>query len=337
MVRVISDEAVAEVLSMPALLDVVADAFRKQRAGAVERPDRPHFPVGIGLDVDDPGRALGTGLTMPAAIHGAETYATKLASVHEDNPDRGLPTVNAQIALTDAETGLPVAYLAGNRITNARTGCIGGNAVRHLVDGPVRLAVFGAGTQARWQTRAIAAAVGSALESVAIYSPSDSKHECASELGAALGSAAADGGSRSTPRISAAETATDALDDANVVVTATTSTEPVFDDDDLSAGALVVAIGAYTPEMMELDGETVDRAERVYADVPDEAVETGDLAGRRSLDAIAPFADSFDDAPLGSDEIVLVASVGSAVLDAASAEYVYEAAAEAEEGVVVDL
>lgn len=319
MVRVLADEDVAAVLDLAELLPVVADAFVAQRADAVERPTRPHFPVGIGLDEEDPERELGTGLTMPAYVHGASTYATKLASVHEDNPERGLETVNAQVALTDAETGRPVAYMAGNRVTNARTGCIGGLAVSHLASAPVSLAVFGAGTQARWQTRAIVAATD--VERVAVYSPSDSKYDCADALDDEL----------DVP-VRAAASPPAALGGANAVVTATTSTEPVFADADLAAGTVVVAIGAYTPEMCELDADTVSRADRVYADVPEEAVETGDLDGRRPLADLRPFADAFDDDTVAADEVVVVESVGSAVLDAATAAWVEERASERDVG-----
>jgi alanine dehydrogenase len=324
MVRILSDADVGSLLDLGSLLDVIEDAFRKQRDGAVERPPRPHFPVGTGLDRENPTEPLGTGLTMPAYVHGAETYATKLASVHDGNAERGLPTVNAQIALTDAETGQPVAYMAGTRVTSARTGCIGGLAVRHLAPGPVRLAVFGAGTQARWQTRAIAAAAD--LESVTVYSPSNSKHACARELDDELDAA-----------VSTAASPADALDGATVVVTATTSTEPVFDRDDLEPGALVVAVGAYTSQMCELDAATVDEANRVYADVPEEAVETGDLRDRLSVDDLRPFADGFDADPVGADEHVVVASVGSAVLDAATAQWLIDAARDSDVGNTVSL
>ncbi|NHN40396.1 ornithine cyclodeaminase family protein [Halorubellus sp. JP-L1] len=324
MVRVISDAAVADLLDLEALLPVVADAFRAQRAGAVERPERPHFPVGTGLDDADPGRALGTGLAMPAYVHGAERYATKLASVHEENPDHGLPTVHAQVLLTDAATGRPESLLGGTTITNARTGCIGGLAVAHLGESPAHLAVFGAGTQARWQTRAVAAATD--LASVAVYSPSDSKTACASDLADLLDA-----------DVRAASTPADALDGANAVVTATTSTEPVFDAADCPDGVVVVAVGAYTEAMCELDAATVERASRLYADVPEEAVETGDLAGRRSIEELRPFADSFDDPGVASDELVVVESVGSAVLDAATAAWVDERARDQDVGERVPL
>jgi alanine dehydrogenase len=316
--RVLSDDDVAGVLELDSLLPVVEQAFRKQGRGEVERPERPHFPVGTGLEGEEP---LGTGLTMPAYIHGAEYYATKLASVHEGNAARDLPTVQAQIALTDARTGEPTAMLAGTRVTNARTGCIGGLAAEHLARGagPARLGVIGAGTQARWQIRAIAAARG--IEDVRIYSPSESREQCAAELRAEGFDA------------TAVDSARAAVTDAAVVVTATTATAPVFPGDALSPGTLVVAVGAYTDEMRELDDTTVDRAAQLFADVPEEAAETGDFPAH-DASAVTPLSAVFegDAARESSSEIIVVASVGSAVLDAAAAATLFERAVEAAVG-----
>lgn len=320
MVRVLSDADVSSVLDLEALLPVVAEAFEKQREGAVERPERPHYPIGRGTNPDAPEQPTGTGLCMPAYIHGTPYAATKLVAVCPDNPERKLPTVTAQIALTDAETGQPVGYLAGNRITNARTGCIGGLAARELAPaGSLEVGVIGAGTQARWQTRAIAAAVGTdRLESIRIYSPSDSRFECARALESALGVSAS---AVSSPR--------ETVEDADVVITTTTSTEPVFPGDALATGALVVAVGAYTAEMRELDERTVERATRVFADVPEEARETGDLREHDDLEVV-PFGDVLvgrTDRP-SSEEVLVLESVGSAVLDAAAATFVFERAEE---------
>jgi len=327
MLRTLSEEDVTDVLELDALLSVVEDAFHKQAAGAVERPDRPHFPVGTGLDPADPDEPLGTGLVMPAYLHGAEHYATKLVGVHPGNAARGLSTVNAQIALTDAATGLPAAYLAGTTVTNARTGCIGGLAVRELATAPVTLAVLGAGTQARWQVRAVAAATD--LERVRIYSPSDSKHDCVAALDPEIDA-----------EISAAESPEACVRGANAVVTATTSHSPVFPGEALDPGALVVGIGAYTPEMQELDATTLESAARVFADVPEEVAEIGDVAAT-GLDASAlhPFADVLAGRAGRESETerLVVESVGSAVLDAAASEHLLTVAREREVGTVVEV
>ncbi|NHN48409.1 ornithine cyclodeaminase family protein [Halostella sp. JP-L12] len=306
MVLILDDGEIGSLLDVGSLLDPVRDALVKQAAGAVERPQRPHFPVGAGLDGDEPH---GTALTMPAYVHGEEHYVTKLASVHEENPERGLPAVQAQIVLTEARTGRPAAYMAGTRITNARTGCVGGLAVRALASEPVRLAVIGAGAQARWQTRAIAAAA--TVEDVRVYSPSDSRFECAADLR-----------DEGIPA-SAADSAADAVRGATVVVTATTAAEPVFPPDALTA-ELVIAVGAYDADTRELDAAVLERAATVFAGVPVEAAETGDvLPTDLGPDDLVPLAAALTGE---AGDLVVVESVGSAVLDLAAATAVYERA-----------
>ena len=322
--RVLSDPDVASLLDLEALLPVVESAFLAQGRGDVERPERPHFPVGVGLDETAPDDPLGTGLVMPAYVHGSAYYATKLAAVHEGNAARDLPTVNATIAAFEARTGLPVAYLAGTRVTNARTGCIGGLAVHALArETPVRLAVLGGGAQARWQTRAIGAAVD--VADVRVYSP-NSREACAEDLREAGFDAAA------------VDSPAAAVRDATVVVTTTPSTEPVFDGDDLAPGTLVVAVGAYTAEMRELDARTIERAGLIVADVPEEAVTVGDLADA-GVTEVPPLSAVFE-GELGrssSEEIIVVESVGSAVLDAATAGWLIDRAESRAAGTVVDL
>ncbi|UIO99950.1 ornithine cyclodeaminase family protein [Halobaculum sp. CBA1158] len=318
--HVFDDNAVASLLSLDPLLPVIEEAFLKQGRGEVERPERPHFPVGEGLD----GRSepAGTALAMPAYLHGDPAYATKLASVHPGNADSAVdrPTVQAQVMLTDAGNGAPLALFAGERITNARTGCIGGLAVRELASGddPVDLAVLGAGAQARWQTRAIHAARGVAR--ARIHSPTPASRDgCAADLRAAgIDAAAVD-----SPEA--------AVRDADVVVTATTSETPVFPGEALSPGALVVAVGAYEAGMCELDAATFARADRVFADVPEEVAGIGDVADNDVDPArLVPLSAVFEgEAGRGAaDEVIVVESVGSAVLDAATATHLWEVASD---------
>ncbi|MGM0372497.1 MAG: ornithine cyclodeaminase family protein [Halobacteriota archaeon] len=324
--RILTASDVRSVLEMDTVLDVVEGAFEKQRSGAVERPARPHYPVGIGRNEAAPDEPYGTGLVMPAYIHGAPYFATKLVSVHDGNPDRGLPTINAQIAVNDAETGVPVALMDGTHVTSARTGAIGGLAARHLTTGDLAIGVVGAGTQARWQIRAIEAAT--TIESVTFFDLD----------GEILDAAVAELGDEIDAPVTAAESANAAVAGADLVVTATTSPAPVFDGAELGDDTVVVAIGAYTSEMQEIGPETFERAAAVFADVPEEVAEIGDIRGA-SIDGddLLPYGDLLAGAVDPPDGIVVVDSVGSAVMDAATAEYVYDLADERDLGTVVDL
>lgn len=312
MVLVLSDEEIADSIDLGSLATVIEQALVKQGRGEVERPDRPHYPIGVELDGPNP---VGMGLVMPAYIHGEPYFATKLVGVHGDNSERGLPTIHAQIVLADARTGKPLAFMNGRRITNARTGCIGGLAARELANQPITLGVLGAGAQARWQTRAIAALTD--LDTVRVYSPSDSRNDCAADL--------REDGIDAT----AVDSSNAAVADASVVVTATTSESPVFSADALSAGTVVIAVGAYNETMQELEAETFDRAERVFADVPTEVAQIGDLRQTiLSEEHLVPLSEVLEGntGRRSADEILIVESVGTAVLDVATAAEIYEAA-----------
>jgi alanine dehydrogenase len=119
-----------------------------------------------------------------------------------------------------------------------------------------------------------------------------------------------------------------------------TAAEPVFPPDALSPGTLVVAIGAFTAEMQELDPAVLDGAGRVFADVPTEVAGTGDVLGA-GLDAddLVPLgallAEGYDrDSPDGT---LVVESVGSATLDAAAGTTIYRRALEQDAGTEISL
>ncbi len=138
----------------------------------------------------------------------------------------------------------------------------------------------------------------------------------------------------------------EALRGAGIVVTATTSTEPVFDGRRLESGAHVNAVGSYRPDMQEVDAETVLRA-RVVVDQREAAwEEAGDLIIPRNRGLIdeshveAELGEIVNgDAPAGREgrEITLFKSVGNAAQDVALATAAVEAAEARELGIVVEL
>jgi alanine dehydrogenase len=323
MVLVLSERDIGRVLELTEITAAVEEALVKQATGRATRPERPHFTIGTGLENDDP---LGTGLVMPAYIHGHPQYVTKLVSLNEGNERRGLPTLHAQIVLIDAQTGVPDVFMDGTMITNARTGCIGGLAVRELAPEAGRIGVLGAGAQARWQIRAIDTIVE--LTEVKIHSPSTSRNACATDL--------REEGIPAT----AVDTATDAIQEVDIVVTATTSTHPVFPADTLADGTLVVGIGAYNAETQELEPVVFKRAARVFADVPEEMTQIGDLlATDLTEENLVPFGGMLanNETPKPTDELLIVESVGSATLDAAAARIIYERAQENRSGTEIQL
>jgi ornithine cyclodeaminase/alanine dehydrogenase-like protein (mu-crystallin family) len=292
-VRLIDAEGLRRALPMAAAIDALERAF----AGALpQAPLRSH--------VETPAGAL---LLMPA--FGAEGVGVKLVTLTPSNPDRGLPLIHALYALFDAETQAPLALLDGAALTALRTGAVSGVATRHLARPEAsRLVVFGAGVQARAHVEAMRAV--RPLERVVVVSRTRERAEALAAEIRASGLAAEVG-------------APEAVAEADLVCTCTTSPTPVFDGRLLAPGAHVNAVGAYTPETRELDDEAIARA-RVVVETREAALaEAGDLLipmreGRiGSEHVVADLAEVVRGAPVrrSAEDVTVFESVGVAFED----------------------
>jgi ornithine cyclodeaminase/alanine dehydrogenase-like protein (mu-crystallin family) len=198
-----------------------------------------------------PGAAGFMGL-MPAysAASAAEpgaagVFALKAICLMPGNPEPGLDSHQGIVTLFDGETGIPTAILNASALTEVRTAAVTAVATRLLARADARvLAIIGAGVQARAHLRALAPV--REFEHVRIYSPTQGH---ARELIAGL--------PPSGPAHSVAASAQEAVTGADVVVTVTSSREPVLEHAWLAPGAHVNAIGASTPSARELDVATV--------------------------------------------------------------------------------
>jgi alanine dehydrogenase len=130
-----------------------------------------------------------------------------------------------------------------------KTGAVGAVGVDELArEDATSLAIIGSGSQARGQLRAIDTVRD--LDTVWVYSPTKENREAfAGEMDRELDAS-----------VAAVASSSAAIEDADVVVTATTSSEPVFDGDHLEPGTHVTAMGQYHAEKRELDATTVERA-----------------------------------------------------------------------------
>jgi len=200
-------------------------------------------------------------LLMPAEIAGWSSV--KIVSIAPGNAERGLPSIQGIYVLLDAETLSPVALLDGSAITSLRTPAMSAVAVRHLAaEGACRLVVFGTGPQA-WGHVAALRAVRPITEVVVVGRDGTRAQSFVDRL-AGTGVAASLG-------------TTDAVADADVVVCATNSGQPLFDGRLIPDRACVVAVGAYQPERRELDADLLGRASVVVEDVSTALREAGDV------------------------------------------------------------
>jgi ornithine cyclodeaminase len=200
-------------------------------------------------------------LLMPAI--GSRYLGVKLVTVALDNAARGVPVVQATYVLFASGTLSPIAVIDGTALTTLRTAAVSGLATRHLARADARtLVIFGAGVQGNAHLDAMAAVRDISSLRVVSRSPGPA------------GTLAARAGLQG---INAAVTGREAVREADIVCTCTTSPRPLFDGSLLRPGAHVNAVGAYRPDQRELDDETV-RSGRLVVETREAALaEAGDL------------------------------------------------------------
>lgn len=312
--RILSRKDVQKALPMSQAIEAVKSAFAQLSAGKADVPLRTSLNV---------PQHQGVTLFMPAYLSADDAMAVKVVSVFNDNPDKGLPLIHALVVVVDAETGAPEAVMDGTYLTALRTGAASGVATEVLARQDAYVtAIFGAGAQGRTQLESVCAV--RPVEEAWIYDIDREQAEMvADEMSEFL-----------SLSVRVAETPAQAVRQADVLCTATTSLNPVFRDADLLPGTHINAIGAYTPQMQEIPPETILRAKVVIDHREAALAEAGDLLipmeqGLMTAEHIhAELGEIVVGARPGretSEEITLFKSVGVAVQDVAAAQAILEA------------
>src|SRR6056297_160801 len=151
--------------------------------------------------------------------------------------------------LFDADSGAPLALLDGASMNPFKTGAAGAVGIDHLArDESETVGIIGSGAQARGQLRATATVRD--LSAVRVYSPTRANREAFAE----------EMTDRLDCEVAAVDASADAVVDADIVITATNASEPVFDGELLAPGTHVTAMGQYNPRKRELDTTTIERS-----------------------------------------------------------------------------
>ncbi|SEL59923.1 ornithine cyclodeaminase family protein [Haloferax larsenii] len=307
-------------LATPAeYVDAVRDGYRQRGEGA---PAEPRTKL---LNRDPPGMFTTYAAVLPeTGAMGGYMYSAGF----------GAEDAWFMTPLFDADSGEPLALLDGASMNPFKTGAAGGVAVDALArDDATSVALIGSGAQARGQLRAVAAVRD--LDSVWVYSPTkESRESFAGEMDRRLDAS-----------VAAVASSAAAVEGADIVITATTASDPVFDGDVLEPGTHVTAMGQYHPDKRELDATTIERATYVP-----------DLRERATMDA-GSFLAALDagvvdedhiHAELGEvvagratgrtddDEITVFDSGGTGIETVAAAYLLYEKAAEEGLGTTIE-
>ena len=305
-----SDE-VDGLLTPAAYVDAVREGYRNRGHGAPAKPRTTLFGD------EPPGMLTGYMAILPEiGAMGGYTYTAGF----------GAEDAHFLLPLFDAESGEPLAVFDGASLNPFKTGAAGAVAVDELAVSDARdLALFGSGAQARGQLRAIATV--RELDRVEVYSPTkDHREAFAAEMNDALDAT-----------VAAVASSDAALEGADVVVTATDSSEPVFDGDRLEPGTHVTTMGQYHPERREVDATTVARStyvpdlrERVDQDAGAfiQAREEGAVDDSHVHAELGAVVAGTQPGRTADDEITLFDSGGTAIETVAAAYRLYQRARE---------
>jgi ornithine cyclodeaminase/alanine dehydrogenase len=307
---------VEQVLDMSSVIDAVERGFADFSAGRIV------MPVRTAVRVQDPPGVM---LVMPCAMTESKALGTKIVSVFPQNPTRGLPTIPALYALLDYETGMPIAVMDAGLITGLRTAAASAVATKYQAREDAKtLGIFGTGVQGLYHALAIPAVRN--IEKILVFGSSAEKSQAfAKSLAAKVSAEVVAGGS--IEEVAAAD----------IVVTGTTQTSPLFSGSLLKPGAHVNNVGSHSMTAREMDTEAVVRS-RVVVDSYDAAwAESGDIMipieeGAITRDHVVA---ELGEIVLGktpgrtsADEITLFKSNGLAFQDAVTAALALERARE---------
>ncbi len=330
---VLSGTELQRLLDRDALIAAMADAMRAYSTGAALAPLRTV------MRLPGPNSVVRILAAMPGFVGadggGSEALGAKLVSVYPANTARGLESHYGAVIVFDPASGRPAALMDGTFITTARTAAVSAVSVQQLArpDAAV-LAIVGAGVQGRAHLWALAGARPFREARITSRTP---EHARALAAGAA-------------PHlpfpIRAVTEAQAAVEDADVIVTATSAAQPVLRRGWLKAGVHIAAVGSSTPEARELDSETVRDALLVADSRAGALNEAGDVLTplREGL-----FDETHIHAELGellagsrpgrgsAEQITLFKSLGLAVQDVAAARLALDRARAAGAGTRVKL
>lgn len=262
----ITAEEIARHLSPADAVDALEAALLGDLDPAAD-PARTHTPT-----------SAGELLYMPSEWGGH--VGAKLLSIAPENPRRGRERIQGFYVLLDAETLTPGALMDGIGLTNLRTSAVTALAAKHLAAPRAsKLVVFGSGPQAKAHIAALRAV--RPIDDVVIIGRDGYKAE-------GLAAWVIEQGLRA--RIGQAVPTKQALADADLVVCATTATEPLFEDAWVKPGAAVLAIGSHEPAKRELPAGLLGRSSVVVEDRAVALAQAGDVVMAVAEGAVRPDA-----------------------------------------------
>jgi ornithine cyclodeaminase/alanine dehydrogenase-like protein (mu-crystallin family) len=315
-VLLLSAVEVDQLLPMNVCIDLMAHALADLSRGDLVQPLR---------SVLRPPEARGVMAMMPAYRRGERSaYGLKAICFFHGNAAFGKDAHQGCVLLSSGETGELLAIINASAITALRTAAVSAVATKLLSRTDVsELTIIGSGIQARSHLVALSLVRSIKRARVVSVNPKHPK-QLAEDMRTTL-----------PFPIEPTESVEESLQDADLIVTATSSRQPVLRREWISPGAHINAIGTYSPDAREIDSATMV-ASRFFVDRRESALnEAGDYLLPMKEGLIGPnhIVAEIGEVLIGekqgrtaADEITLFKSLGLAVEDMACAEYLYQQA-----------
>ena len=294
----------AHALNYVLVADAIDCILAKMRSEQAYAPERIVMPTS----------ELDSLLVMPA--YDDDWIVTKLVTVHRNNFLLGMPMIQGEVILMRKIDGCRVLQLDGATVTAFRTAALSLVAIRKMGFGDAKsFVVVGSGTQARAHVEALFSMFPAC------------KIKLFARNAISIGDFIRDWQQRQF-QISLADELHEAVHQCDVVVTATSSSQPVIPESMISVsnrGQLIVAVGAYRKDMAEVPKSIVQNASSIVVDTLAGAKrEAGDL-----IQAGVDWANVVELASRGEvdrrpDGISIFKSVGNALWDLAAARSAYQ-------------
>ncbi|MEM2021607.1 MAG: ornithine cyclodeaminase family protein [Zestosphaera sp.] len=257
----------------------------------------------------------------------------KVVSLIPQNPSKGLPTIQALVALFDEVTGSPLAVMEGSVLTALRTGAASAVSVKYMApreSGPI--GIIGTGFQAKYQLKFVSSVYKT--DDVVVYDLSSDAVRSFKSWAEGMGF-----------RVLEASSHEDLVRRSRVIVESSTTKEPVILGRWLSRNQHVVSIGAHARDHRALDDEALSRFSKVVVDSREAVLEeTGDIRvplerGVIRISEVAELGEVAAGTRKGreGDELTLFKSVGLAIQDTCAAALVYRLAKAKGLGIEVEL
>lgn len=317
--RLLNKEDIVKVFSMQDAVESVKEAFLLYSQGKTENPLRTKIPA---------EKYGGNLLFMPTYAEETGYASLKIINIYPQNISKDRPTSFAQVVLIDAGSGEILSILDGTYVTQLRTGAASGVCFDVLGRQDARIgALIGTGGQAETQLAAMVSVRD--LDVVRVH---DISKERTTAFVKEMNEKLAD----YETKIVAADSADEAVEDADLLITVTPSKEPVFDASKCKKGITISCVGAYQPDMQEMDPAILPRASKIFLDSKSAVLEeSGDILKPLSEGIIKEqdITGEIGDVLAGKrkgresdDEIIVFETVGIGMQDLITAKAIYEKA-----------